>query len=184
MLKICGIDEAGRGPIAGPLCVAAVVLPTDFPFEILNDSKKMSLKKRQVAEKLIKEKAIAYAVAWANRAEIDRINVLNATLNAMQRCYEKIRKKIGEVDLVLIDGNKKPSLNIPTEAIIKGDAVVYEIMAASILAKNERDRLMIALDALYPEYRYAKHKGYPTKEHLEICRKIGPSAIQRHSFKY
>jgi len=113
MLKICGIDEAGRGPIAGPLCVAAVVLPTDFPFEILNDSKKMSLKKREIAEKLIKEKAIAYAVAWANRAEIDRVNVLNATLNAMQRCYEKIRKKIGEVDLVLIDGNKKPSLNIP-----------------------------------------------------------------------
>lgn len=184
MVHICGIDEAGRGPLAGPVCAAAVVLPKDFPFEILADSKKLSLSKRKNAEAIIKEKALAWAIAWSSPAEIDRINILQASLTAMQRAYAKIEKKGIVVDLVLIDGNKVPKLPIAAQAIIKGDDSVFEIMAASILAKTARDDLMILMDKRYPNWGYAKHKGYPTKAHREACRIYGPSPIQRHSFSY
>jgi len=183
MMILCGIDEAGRGPIAGPVCAAAVVLPKDFPFEVLADSKKLTEKKRGVAELVIKEHALAWGVAWSNPAEIDRINILNATMAAMQRAFMQVERKLGHIDLVLVDGNKAPRLGVPCQAIIKGDDSVFEIMAASILAKVARDRLMATLGERYPEYGYAVHKGYPTPAHREACRKFGPSPIQRMSFK-
>lgn len=184
MIVICGIDEAGRGPIAGPVCAAAVVLPRDFPFEVLADSKKLSEKRRLLAEHAIKSQAIAWAVAWSNRAEIDRINILQASLSAMQRAYARIEKQIGPVDLVLVDGNKIPVLPVRAQAIVKGDDSVFEIMAASILAKTARDRLMVEMDRRYPHYGYASHKGYPTASHRAACQKYGPSPIQRMSFSW
>ena len=183
MMILCGIDEAGRGPIAGPVCAAAVVLPKDFPFEVLADSKMLTEKKRGVAELVIKEHALAWGVAWSNPSEIDRINILNATMAAMQRAFMRVERKLGHIDLILVDGNKAPRLGVPCQAIIKGDDSVFEIMAASILAKVARDRLMATLGERYPEYGYAVHKGYPTPAHREACRKFGPSPIQRMSFK-
>ncbi len=184
MIQICGIDEAGRGPIAGPVCAAAVILPKDFPFEILADSKKLSQKKREQAEIKIKELALAWSVAWASNREIDQVNILQATLNAMQRAFHKIEKSSIACDLVLIDGNKTPDINAPCQAIIKGDDSVFEIMAASILAKTARDRLMQHLGKRYPQWGYATHKGYPTKAHKQACYEFGPSPIQRLTFRY
>lgn len=184
MISICGIDEAGRGPIAGPVCAAAVVLPKNFPFEILADSKKLSLKKRKFAETIIKEQALAWAVAWANREEIDRINILQASLGAMQRAFAKVARSGIEIDLVLVDGNKIPELPVRSQAIIKGDDSVFEIMAASILAKTARDDLMVMMDERYPQWGFAQHKGYPTKAHLEACRIHGPSPIHRMTFTF
>ncbi len=184
MMIICGIDEAGRGPIAGPVSAAAVVLPKDFPFEILADSKKLSTARREQAERIIKERAVAWAVGWASRAEIDRVNILHASMHAMQRAYAKVANRIGHVDLVLVDGNRTPDLGTPCQAIVQGDAKVFEIMAASILAKTARDRLMVLLDGRYPLYGYAKHKGYPTAAHRQACHTYGPSPIQRMSFSW
>ena len=179
---ICGADEAGRGPLAGPVTAAAVVLPPTFPFEILNDSKKMSEKQRLEAERIIKEKATAWAVVSLSHKVIDRINILNASLLAMKMAYSKVSKTV-HVDTLLVDGNKKPDVDIPVHAVVKGDAKIHEIMAASILAKTERDRIMMLCDARWPEYGYAKHKGYPTEEHREAIRKYGPSPIERMTFQ-
>ena len=193
---LAGLDEAGRGPLAGPVVAACVVLSPGFPVEILGDSKKLSEKKRNMAETIIKEKCL-WGVARVEHDEIDRINILNASLLAMKKAYEKMIKKlevwcksngidfnsIGKIHTI-VDGNKVPDLSCEVESKVKADATVPEVMAASILAKVERDRIMVKYDALYPEYGYAKHKGYPTKAHREICRKIGPSPIQRMSFNY
>ncbi len=178
---IAGADEAGRGPLAGPVVAACCVLPEDFPFHILNDSKKMSDEERAQAEEAIKEKAIAYAISAVSNEIIDRINILSASLLAMKLSYLKV-KRITKVDLLLVDGNKTPDVDIETQAVVKGDQKIPEIMAASILAKNERDRIMALADALWPEYGYKKHKGYPTKEHREKIEKYGPCLISRTSF--
>lgn len=193
---ICGLDEAGRGPLAGPVSAAAVILPSDFPLEFLNDSKKLSEKKREIAEKVIKEKAL-WAVSFVNAEEIDKINILNASLKAMKLAFESLSEKLSpwlKVNgflnddfflRVIADGNKTPPIEgFSVECMVKADAKIPSVMAASIIAKVERDRLMCSMDKLYPEYGYAKHKGYPTKEHREICRRLGPSPIQRMSFKY
>ena len=193
---LAGLDEAGRGPLAGPVVAACVVLSPGFPVEILGDSKKLSERKRNMAEKIIKEKCL-WGVARVEHDEIDRINILNASLLAMKKAYEKMVKKlevwcksngidfnsIGKIHAI-VDGNKVPDLSCEVESKVKADTTVPEVMAASILAKVERDRIMVKYDALYPEYGYAKHKGYSTKAHREICRKIGPSPIQRMSFNY
>ena len=179
---ICGADEAGSGPLAGPVTASAVVLPPTFPFEILNDSKKMSEKQRLEAERIIKEKATVWAVVSLSHKVIDRINILNASLLAMKMAYSKVSKTV-HVDTLLVDGNKKPDVDIPVHAVVKGDAKIHEIMAASILAKTERDRIMMLCDARWPEYGYAKHKGYPTEEHREAIRKYGPSPIERMTFQ-
>ena len=203
MRLICGLDEAGRGPLAGPVTAAAVFLPDGFPLEILNDSKKLSEKKRAAAEAVIKEKAVAWAVASVDEKEIDRINILQASLLAMKRAFEQAVEKLyiklssqpcgipADFSVLCIaDGNIRPNIraghniDIVCEARIKADAEIPCVMAASILAKNERDRIMCAYAQLYPAYGYEKHKGYPTAAHRKICREIGPSPIQRMSFSY
>ena len=180
---ICGTDEAGRGPLAGPVVAAAVILPPDFPIEILNDSKKMSEKERIKVEDIIKEKATAWAVSAISHKIIDKINILNSSLLGMKRSYEKIRDDGYKITILLCDGNKTPDVDCPVEAIVKGDAKVPEIMAASILAKNHRDRLMDRADKKWPQYGFAHHKGYPTKEHYEALKKYGPCPIHRLSFR-
>jgi ribonuclease HII len=179
---ICGIDEAGRGPLAGPVCAAAVILGDDFPTALLADSKVLSEQQRLRAEQQIKEHAIAWAVAWASAKEIDRLNILRSSLLAMQRAYGKI-KQDHPVDLAKVDGNKKPDLDCATVAIVKGDATVPAIMAASILAKNARDRYMVLADKKWPLYGFAKHKGYPTAEHRDACLLYGLSPIHRRTFR-
>lgn len=182
---IAGTDEAGRGPLAGPVYAACVVLPKDFPIEILDDSKNLSEKKRIEAELIIRQKAVCYSVAWATPEEIDKINILNASMLAMKRAFDNVQSKLnGKIDLLLVDGNKKPSVSIACKAIVKGDSKVPEIMAASILAKNERDRFMIIADKKWPQYNFKQHKGYPTPEHKELLRKYGPCPIHRKSFNY
>ena len=176
---VCGCDEAGRGPLCGPVVAAAVILPCDFPIEGLNDSKKLSEKKREQLYNLITENAIAYGIAEASPAEIDEINILNASMLAMRRAVEKLT---APADFALIDGNCSRGFDIPTETIVKGDAKSASVAAASILAKVTRDRLCAEQDKLYPEYGIAKHKGYPTKEHMEAVRKYGPSPIHRITF--
>ena len=180
---VCGTDEAGRGPLAGPVVAAAVILPHDFPVEILNDSKKMSEKERIKVEAIIKEKATAWAVSAISHKIIDKINILNSSLLVMKRSYEKIRDDGYKITILLCDGNKTPDVDCPVEAIVKGDAKVPEIMAASILAKNHRDRLMDRADKKWPQYGFAHHKGYPTKEHYEALKKYGPCPIHRLSFR-
>ena len=178
---IAGADEAGRGPLAGPVVAACVVLPKDFPLEVLDDSKKLTGKQRKEAEKIIKQKADAWAVSVIDEKKIDEINILNASLLAMKESYLKIKDKI-RIDVLMVDGNKKPDVDILTVAVVKGDAKIPEIMAASILAKTERDRIMDMYDEKWPEYGFKKHKGYPTKEHLEMIKKYGPSPIARKTF--
>ena len=178
---VCGADEAGRGPLAGPVTAAAVVLPDDFPIEILNDSKKMSEKERDEAAVIIKEKATAWAIVSLSHKVIDRINILNASLLAMRKAYEHVAEET-HVDSLLVDGNKKPDVPVYVKAIVKGDAKIPEIMAASILAKNERDRIMVLCDRKWPGYGYAKHKGYPSPEHRKRIAELGPSPIERMTF--
>ena len=180
---VCGTDEAGRGPLAGPVVAAAVILPNDFPIEILNDSKKMNQKDRIKAEKVIKEKAVAWSVTAVSHKTIDKINILNASLLAMKKCYEKIRDKGFEVSILLCDGNKTPDVDCPVEAIVKGDGKIPEIMAASILTKNHRDRLMVMAHEKWPQYGFNRHNGYPTKEHYEALGKYGPCPIHRLTFR-
>ena len=189
-----GFDEAGRGPLAGPVYAAAAILPPDFPLEILNDSKKLSEKKRLAAEVIIKEKA-CYGIAFCNEKEIDKINILQASMLSMKKALDQLMEKLPawceknginyeKIFLTAItDGNKCPDVKIQCRAEPKADGKYPCVMAASILAKNERDRFMIEMDKLYPQYGYAKHKGYPTAAHRKICREIGPSPIQRLSFK-
>lgn len=192
---LVGFDEAGRGPLAGPVCAGAVILPEDFPVEILNDSKKLSEKKRLAAEKIIKEKA-CWGVALVDEKKIDEINILEASMLAMKQAYEQMllnydawleKNNLEKSKIVLegmTDGTRCPDVPILCKCEPKADGNYPAVMAASILAKNTRDRFMVEMDKLYPEYGYAGHKGYPTKAHKEICRRIGPSPIQRHSFKY
>ena len=176
---VCGCDEAGRGPLCGPVVAAAVILPRDIVIEGLNDSKKLTEKKREALFEVIKEKAVAYAIAEASPLEIDEINILNASMLAMKRAVEALPVK---ADFALIDGNCSRGFNIPTETVIKGDAKSASIAAASILAKVTRDRQCIELDKEYPEYNISKHKGYPTKEHMDAVRKYGVAPIYRKSF--
>ena len=176
---VCGCDEAGRGPLCGPVVAAAVILPRGAQIEGLNDSKKLSEKKREALFDKIKEVAVAYAVAEASPAEIDEINILNASMLAMRRAVEGLRVK---ADFALIDGNCSRGFEIPTETIVKGDAKSASVAAASILAKVTRDRQCLELDREYPEYGIAKHKGYPTKDHMDAVRKYGVAPIYRRSF--
>lgn len=177
--SICGCDEAGRGPLCGPVVAAAVILPLDVEIPGLNDSKKLTEKKRELLFDVIREKAIAYAIAEASPEEIDDINILNASMLAMNRAVESLSVK---ADFALIDGNCSRGFKIPTETVVKGDAKSASIAAASILAKVTRDRECAELDKEYPEYNIAKHKGYPTKDHMDAVRKYGPSPIHRKTF--
>lgn len=177
--SVCGCDEAGRGPLCGPVVAAAVILPRDFIIEGLDDSKKLTEKKRERLFEIIKEKAIAYAIAEASPAEIDEINILNASMLAMRRAVDALPKK---ADFALIDGNCSRGFDIPTETVVKGDSKSYSIAAASILAKVTRDRICAEQDLIYPIYNIKKHKGYPTKEHMDLVREYGPSPIHRKTF--
>ncbi|MBQ7620177.1 MAG: ribonuclease HII [Treponema sp.] len=185
-MTIVGFDEAGRGPLAGPVTAAAVILPPDFPFEILNDSKKLSEKKRLAAEVVIKEKAM-WGLSFVDHKKIDEINILRASLLAMKLAFDDLLKKNAGLDLNGLNGIADgtfvpPELPFECQAVVKADAKYPEVMAASILAKTARDRFMLEADKKYPGYGYAKHKGYPTAAHKEACRKLGPSPLQRMSF--
>lgn len=177
--SVCGCDEAGRGPLCGPVVAAAVILPLGLEIEGLNDSKKLTEKKREKLFDIIKEKAIAYAIAEASPEEIDEINILNASMLAMRRAVEALPVR---ADFALIDGNCSRGFEIPTETIVSGDAKSCSIAAASILAKVTRDRGCKELDEQYPMYGIAKHKGYPTKDHMNAVREHGPSPIHRKTF--
>jgi ribonuclease HII len=203
---VCGIDEAGRGPLAGPVCAAAVVLPDTFPLDILNDSKKLSEQRRREAAELIYAKASAWGIGWATHTEIDSVNILQASLLAMMRAFHALMEEADEAFLsmmlgapcfeVIVDGNRIPDIPCPKRdafsyngdfscrAMVKADAKVPEVMAASILAKTTRDALMCDFALMYPDYGYEKHKGYPTKEHIAALKKFGPSSIQRMTFSY
>lgn len=176
---VCGIDEAGRGPLAGPVCAAAVILPPDCDIPGLNDSKKLSEKKREALFPVIQEKALAFGIGWATAEEIDRVNILQATFLAMARAVEALPTP---ADYALVDGNRMPPLPIPGETIVKGDATSASIAAASILAKVSRDRLLRQLDEAHPEYGFAKHKGYGTQAHYEAIRKYGLLPEHRRGF--
>ncbi|MCR4779749.1 MAG: ribonuclease HII [Ruminiclostridium sp.] len=176
---ICGIDEAGRGPLAGAVYTAAVVLPDDAFIDGLNDSKKLSEAKREALFDEITGKALAYCVASASAAEINELNILKATMLAMKRAFDGLSVRPA---YVLIDGNKTPDLDIEAEAVVKGDFRSASIAAASILAKVSRDRYMCELDEKYPEYGFAKHKGYGTTQHIEALKKYGPCPEHRALF--
>lgn len=176
---VCGVDEAGRGPLAGDVYAAAVILPEGLIIDGVNDSKKLSEKKREYLFDVIKEKAVSYSVAHASSEEIDNLNILNATLLAMKRAVEGLSPN---ADFAMIDGNMIPNLRIPCKAIIKGDALSHSIAAASILAKVTRDRVMKEEALKYPNYFFEKHKGYGTKLHIEMIKKYGPCKIHRKTF--
>ena len=176
---ICGVDEAGRGPLAGPVYAAAVILPPECAIEGLDDSKKISEKKREALFDVIIEKAVAYCVASASVEEIEKFNILNATFIAMRRAVDGLKIR---PDLALVDGNRAPSLECDVRTIVKGDSKSASISAASILAKVSRDRYMLELDKKVPQYCFAKHKGYGTKLHYEKIREFGVSEYHRPSF--
>jgi ribonuclease HII len=177
--RICGVDEAGRGPLAGPVVAAAVILDPRRPIDGLRDSKRLAPARRDELAVTIQRRALAWAVALATVEEIDRINILQASLLAMRRAIETLEPA---PEFALIDGNQLPTLAIPAQALIGGDASAPAIAAASILAKAHRDALMRALDAVYPQYGFARHFGYATPEHLEALRRCGPCALHRRSF--
>lgn len=177
---ICGVDEAGRGPLAGPVCAAAVILPLDVELEGVNDSKKLSEKKREALYDVITEKALAYNLAFASVEEIEEFNILEATYIAMNRAIEGLNIK---PDFALIDGNRVPrNISVPCETVVKGDGKSLSIAAASILAKVTRDRLLLEYHEQYPQYNFAKHKGYGTKEHIDAIREYGLCEFHRPSF--
>lgn len=184
---LCGLDEAGRGPLAGPVSAGAVILPPEFPVEILNDSKKLSPAAREKARIIICSQSVAWGIGWVSPAEIDKINIHNASLLAMKRAFEEMIKKMPELTThdirAVSDGLFVPEIPTPCEALVKADTLVPAVMAASILAKTARDRLMEYYSIFFPEYGYAQHKGYPTKAHREAILRFGPSAIQRMSFR-
>jgi len=194
---VCGIDEAGRGPLAGPVCAAAVILGDKIPHDILNDSKKLSAKKRTKLQQLITGEAAVWGIGWASHTEIDSLNILQASLLAMKRAYMEMMEKcireqilpLGASVTVITDGTYAPDCSVPDDfeitvkTMIKADALVPAVMAASILAKTTRDHYMDEMALKYPQYGYEKHKGYPTKLHFEMIRKYGPSPIQRLSFR-
>ena len=176
---ICGVDEAGRGPLAGPVCAAAVILPPHIEIPGLNDSKKLTDKKRRELFPVIKEQAIAYGIGLAGHEEIDRINILQATYLAMERAIAQLSVK---PELVLIDGNRAKDFGLPVQTVIKGDSLSASIAAASVLAKVTRDDLMLDAAKDYPQYAFDVHKGYGTKAHYEALTTHGPSPIHRMSF--
>lgn len=176
---VCGIDEAGRGPLAGPVFAAAVILPENYSHPVLNDSKKLSEKKRDaVYEDIIKD-AVCYSVGIATEEEIDEINILNATFLAMKRAVEGL---VIKPDFAYIDGNQYPKTGVKEETIVKGDGKCISVAAASIIAKVSRDRFMLEIDKQYPEYQFSKHKGYGTKLHYEMIEKYGVSKVHRRTF--
>lgn len=177
--NICGVDEAGRGPLAGPVCAAAVILKPNQIIEGVNDSKKLSEKKREALFNVIKSEVKAYSIAFATVEEIEEMNILNATMLAMKRAVEGLKIK---ADYALIDGNRLPPLDIKAEYVIKGDAKSMSIAAASILAKVSRDRLCYEYAEKYPQYGFDKHKGYGTKLHTQAIKEYGPCEIHRMSF--
>ena len=177
--RVCGVDEAGRGPLCGPVVAAAVILDHSNPIEGINDSKKLSKKKREALFDVICERAIAFSVASASPEEIDELNILGATMLAMRRAILALSPA---ADFALIDGNTVKNIPIPAVGVVKGDAISASISAASILAKVTRDRICIEHDALYPMYGIAGHKGYPTAAHMAAVREFGPSPIHRKSF--
>lgn len=176
---ICGTDEAGRGPLAGPVCAAAVILPQGLVIEGLNDSKKISEKKREKLFDIICKEAVSYGIAFATAEEIDEINILNASQLAMRRAVAQLSPK---PDFVLVDGNIARDFEMTAKPIVKGDSLSMSIAAASILAKVTRDRYCLEMDAAYPEYHFAAHKGYPTKEHMDLVRALGPCPLHRKTF--
>ena len=176
---VCGIDEAGRGPLAGPVCAAAVLLPEGLVIDGLNDSKKLSEKKRELLFPVIEENALAFGIGFADEKGIDEIHILQATFLAMRRAFDAMQRRC---DYVLVDGNRMPPMPVPGETVVKGDAKSPSIAAASILAKVSRDRVMLEYAKQYPEYQFEKHKGYGTKAHVEALRAFGPSPIHRRTF--
>lgn len=176
---IAGVDEAGRGPLAGPVCVASVILPDGAYLEKINDSKKLTDKVKDKLYDEIKEIAVAYSIVLVSHEDIDRLNILYATFKGMCDAVDGLSVK---PDYVLIDGNKISGMELPHECVVKGDSKSISIAAASILAKVTRDRYMMELDEKYPEYNFKKHKGYPTKEHYEALKKYGASEVHRKSF--
>ena len=178
-LNVCGVDEAGRGPLAGNVVAAAVILPKGLVIDGLDDSKKLSEKKREALFDIIQKEAVSFSVAWATPREIDELNILGATMLAMHRAVEGLDIP---ADFALIDGNTARGFSIPVKTIVKGDAKSPSVAAASILAKVTRDRQCLELDMKYPEYGFKKHKGYPTKDHMNKLREIGPCEEHRKSF--
>jgi len=176
---ICGVDEAGRGPLAGPVCAAAVILPDHLELPGLTDSKKLSDKKRRELFPLIQEQAIAYGIGFASEQEIDEINILQATFLAMQRALDQLTVR---PDLALIDGNREKDFGLPVKTVVKGDSLSANIAAASILAKVSRDNLMEEMAKSYPQYGFEIHKGYGTKAHYAALREYGASPVHRMSF--
>lgn len=176
---VCGVDEAGRGPLCGPVCAAAVILPQQCQIDGINDSKKLSEKKREQLYDVITEKAIAYCAVMVDAQTIDKINILNATLMAMQQAVSGLKVK---PDIALIDGNRAPKLDIAQQLVVKGDAKSVSIAAASIIAKVTRDRYMLELDKKYPQYEFFRHKGYGTRLHYEKLEQYGPCPEHRKSF--
>lgn len=174
-----GVDEAGRGPLAGPVVVAAVILPTNYQLDALDDSKRLSTIKRENLAPQIEAQAIAFNVQFVDVDEIDRVNILQATLNGMKRAVESLDPAPLRA---VIDGNRAPDLSCEVKTVIGGDRLVASISAASVLAKVYRDRLMLSMHALYPEYGFNRHKGYPTAHHLERLKTLGPCPIHRKSF--
>lgn len=176
---ICGVDEAGRGPLAGPVCAAAVILPEGLDIPGLNDSKKLTDKKRRELFPVIKEQALAYGIAFASHEEIDEMNILQATYLAMERAMAQLAVR---PDIAMIDGNRAKDFGLPVRTVVKGDSLSANIAAASVLAKVTRDDLMVELAAQYPEYGFEVHKGYGTKVHYEALRNYGASPIHRMTF--
>ena len=176
---ICGVDEAGRGPLAGPVCAAAVILPTHLEIPGLNDSKKLTDKRRRELYPLIKEKALAYGIAFADHKEIDEINILQATYLAMERALVQLSIR---PDIALIDGNRTKDFGLPVKTVVHGDSLSANIAAASILAKVTRDDVMLQMAESYPQYRFEVHKGYGTKAHYEALAQYGPCPIHRMTF--
>lgn len=176
---LCGVDEAGRGPLAGPVCAAAVILPENLEIPGLDDSKKLSAKKREELYDVISDSALTFGIAFASVEEIEKYNILNATFLAMSRAIEELDPV---PDLALIDGNRSSGIRFPTRCIVKGDARCADISAASVLAKVTRDRVMCDLAELYPQYGFDSHKGYGTAAHYAAIREFGPSPVHRLSF--
>ena len=176
---ICGVDEAGRGPLAGPVCAAAVILPEHLQIPGLTDSKKLTDKKRRELFPKIQEQAVAYGIGLASEAEIDEINILQATFLAMRRALDQLRVR---PELALIDGNRETDFGLPVKTVVKGDSLSANIAAASILAKVTRDNLMVEMAKQYPEYGFDIHKGYGTKAHYDALRQYGPCPIHRKTF--
>ena len=176
---LCGVDEAGRGPLAGPVCAAAVMLPRGHVIEGLNDSKKLTEKRREELYDVIRSESVSYGIAFAAVEEIETLNILGATFLAMNRAIKQLSPA---PELALIDGNRTKGIEVPARCVVKGDSKCADIAAASVLAKVTRDRYMLEMAEKYPQYHFEQHKGYPTKLHYEALREYGPSPIHRMSF--